>query len=329
MLEALPGLSTVWRADEMTRSKGAVVVATGSAVLDAQLPGGGWPVGAVVEILQAEKHPRGNPHGSPHDGLNGGHCEWRLLLPALVHVTLASSAAVVLVGAPHAPFAPGLAGQGLDPHRLLCINTATSASRLWATEQALRCKDVAAVLAWLPQARPDQLRRLQMAAAEHTKLLFVMRPAQARHESSPAVLRLLASTQSGSDALLLHILKRRGPPLDQPLLLPARPARLAALLAVCGDRAGEAGAAAVAGPAGVALQPLGAKHVHPRSVQSSAALQAGGRLWNLPSSPPSPPSPPAGEGRGEGREESACEASKGSFLSRRPDHALDRIAAAA
>ena len=242
LLEALPGLSTVWRADEMARSKGAVI-ATGSALLDAQLPGGGWPVGAVVEVLQ------GGLRGL-NGSLNAGHCEWRLLLPALVHVTRASSAAVVLVGAPHAPFAPGLAGRGLDPYRLLCIDTAPSASRLWAAEQALRCKDVAAVLAWLPQARADQLRRLQMAASDHSKLLFVMRPAQAQGESSPAVLRLLASMQAGGDALELHILKRRGPPLDQPLLLPARPARLAALLAVCGD--GGSGSGDGDGWAGVA-----------------------------------------------------------------------------
>jgi protein ImuA len=70
-----------------------------------------------------------------------------------------------------------------------------------------------------------------MAASEHGKLLFVMRPAQAQSESSPAVLRLLASLQPGGDGVQLEILKRKGPPLAQPLQLPARPARLAALLA--------------------------------------------------------------------------------------------------
>ncbi len=224
-IEPLHGIPSVWRADALADSAGAVV-ATGSSVLDAQLPGGGWPVGSAVEILQA--------HSGPHPS----HCEWRLLLPALIHLpnlsclTSASSCALVLVGAPHAPFCPGLAGQGLDTQRLLCIAATTSASRLWATEQALRCADVAAVLAWLPQVRSEQLRRLQMAAAVHTKLLFVMRPAQAQGESSPAALRLLVATQADSDALELHILKRRGPPLSRPLLLPARPARLAALLAI-------------------------------------------------------------------------------------------------
>ncbi len=205
-------MPSVWRADELARPVGAVV-ATGHAALDAQLPAGGWPMGAIVEVLQAQS----------------GQSEWRLLLPGLIR---AAQGPVVLVGAPHVPFGPGLLGQGLNPQRLLCITTTTPAARLWATEQALRCKEVVAVLAWLPQARADQLRRLQIAAAEHAKLLFVMRPAQAQAESSPAVLRLLLFLQPESDALAVRILKRRGPPLEQPLVLHARAARLSALLAV-------------------------------------------------------------------------------------------------
>lgn len=214
-------MPSVWRADELARPVDAVV-ATGHAALDAQLPAGGWPVGALVEVLQSKNN------------LN----EWRLLLPALARC----SGPVLLVGAPHQPFGPGLAAQGLDPRRLLCVTAQTTAQRLWACEQALRCADVTAVLAWLPQAgsgqvRPEQLRRLQMAASTHSKLLFVMRPLAAREESSPATLRVLVSGQengqvNGQDRLALHILKRRGPPLEQPLSLPARAARLAALLAV-------------------------------------------------------------------------------------------------
>ncbi|MDO8249250.1 MAG: translesion DNA synthesis-associated protein ImuA [Rhodoferax sp.] len=204
----------VWRADELACAAGATV-ATGHPALDAQLPGGGWPVGAISEILQG----------------HSGQGEWRLLLPALTRAVHAAPGPVVLVGAPHVPFGPGLWAQGFEARRLLWVTESAPAARLWAAEQALRCAEVVAVLAWLPQVRAEQLRRLQMAAQEHSKLLFVLRPAQAQSESSPAVLRLLASTSPGSDALLLHILKRRGPPLDQPLTLLARPARLAALLA--------------------------------------------------------------------------------------------------
>jgi protein ImuA len=175
------------------------------------------------------------------------------LLPGLNRAALGP---MVLVGAPHVPFRPGLAGQGLNPQRLLCINTVTPASRLWASEQALRCKEVVAVLAWLPQVRADQLRRLQIAAAEHAKLLFVMRPVQAQSESSPAVLRLLLSLQADSDALELRILKRRGPPLEQPLVLPARPARLSALLAVGQERGMGQAAGSAAPPVDRAVEAL-------------------------------------------------------------------------
>ncbi len=223
----------VWRADELARPAGAVL-ATGHPLLDAQLPGSGWPVGALVEILQAQS----------------GQNEWRLLLPALAR---APAGPVVLVGAPHMPFGPGLSAQGLAAERLLWITVAQPAARMWACEQALRCADVAAVLAWLPQARADQLRRLQMAASEHAKLLFVMRPARAQAESSPAVLRVSLAVQADSDALHIEILKRRGPPALQPLVMPARQGRMAALLARGGARAGrdpvpEVCAAMPAGP---------------------------------------------------------------------------------
>ena len=150
---------------------------------------------------------------------------------------------VVLVGPPHVPFGPALAALGLDVGRLLWVKTQAAAERLWATEQALRCAGVAAVLAWLPQVQAAALRRLQVAAQTHAKLLFVLRPASAQHESSPALLRLILG-QGGSsvggkgagvvaDALQVQVLKRRGPPLAGALALPAPVAVLSELLGLC------------------------------------------------------------------------------------------------
>ena len=216
----------VWHAHTLAMPV-ARVVATGVAVLDAQLPGGGWPVGALTELLQTP----------------GVHNEWRLLAPALAHC---GTAAVVLVAPPHVPFSPALMARGVASPRLLWVHTTVAAQRLWATEQALRCAGVDAVLAWLPQARADQLRRLQMAASEYNRLLFVMRPSAARQESSPAVLRLAlepggapaAGHPTGgngnaalADHLRLRILKRRGPPLEQVLYVSACEPALARLLA--------------------------------------------------------------------------------------------------
>ena len=211
----------VWHAHALSTAP-LPVLATGDFALDAQLPGGGWPVGALTEILQPP----------------GVHSEWRLLMPALARSGLGP---VLLVGAPHVPFAPSLMAQGLAAQRMLWVTAQSVASRLWACEQALRCAEVNAVLAWLPQVRSEQLRRLQMAASEYSKLLFVMRPEAAQDEASPAVLRLhvqphtalaqKATSVQTHEGLQIQVLKRRGPPLEQPLQLPARSAQLSLLLA--------------------------------------------------------------------------------------------------
>ncbi|MES2937798.1 MAG: translesion DNA synthesis-associated protein ImuA [Pseudomonadota bacterium] len=202
-------LPDVWRLRDLAAQETAVP--TGHAALDAQLPGGGWPLGSLIEILQdqAARH------------------AWQLLLPALAQAAGQQPGPVVLVGAPHEPFCPSLLAQGLAPARLLRVQAAKPQARLWAAEQALRCADVAAVMAWLPQARGPELRRLHIAAQQHARLLFVFRTLQAKNESSPARLRLQVD---GVDAMQVRILKRRGPPLDTPLALPAHPPRLAALL---------------------------------------------------------------------------------------------------
>jgi protein ImuA len=217
------GLSTaaggmVWRGDDLLQPAGSVQP-SGHDALDAQLPGGGWPLDALIELLPGA--------GSP--------AIWPLVLPALARqLTPAASAragvaCVVLVNPPHAPFLPALAAQGLPPERLLCLRAATPRLQLWAAEQALRCADVVAVLAWLPQARDEALRRLQLMGNDRNRLLFVMRPAEAGAHGSPARLRLrLDATDTG---LQVHLLKRRGPPLAHTLATPAHAARLEALLA--------------------------------------------------------------------------------------------------
>ncbi|MES2785640.1 MAG: translesion DNA synthesis-associated protein ImuA [Pseudomonadota bacterium] len=202
-------LEHVWRVQDLAAQQ--AVIASGHEPLDRQLPGGGWPLGSMIEVLQQRP----------------GQHAWRLLLPALAKAIETSTGPVVLVGSPYLPFGPSLQSQGLPGNRLLCVNADKSASRLWACEQALRCAEVSAVVAWLPQARPAELRRLQMAAHEQQRLLFVFREARSQNDASPARLRLLVD---GCDAMNVRIVKRRGPPLETVVSLPAHPRKLAALL---------------------------------------------------------------------------------------------------
>ena len=201
----------VWRGKELARAQ-EQVVSTGHAALDAELPGGGWPLANLIEVLQKD--------GAQH--------VWQLVGPALADVMARRGDPAVLVHPPYAPFGPALREQGIAPERLLCVQADKPSAQLWAAEQALRCAEVSAVLAWLPRSRNEELRRLQLCAQAGDKLLLVFRGVDARTQSSPARVRLLVQ---GTEQLELTILKRRGPPLLQPLVLQAQPQRLSALLA--------------------------------------------------------------------------------------------------
>jgi protein ImuA len=199
----------VWRVPDLAHEES--VLASGHSALDEQLPGGGWPVGSLIEVMQA----RPEAH------------VWQLVLPALAQAVEEKEGPIVLVGSPHPPFGPALAAQGLPADRLLWIRTDREAARLWAAEQALRCADVVGLLAWLPQARPQELRRLHLAARQQRKLLFVLRGMSVLRQASPAPLRLVVE---GTEDMLVRIVKRKGPPLEQTLMLPAVPERLRSLL---------------------------------------------------------------------------------------------------
>lgn len=165
---------------------------TGNADLDARLPGGGWPRGALTEILAG------------HDGLG----EMSLLLPAIAALTRARRR-VAMIGPPYIPFAPAWVAAGVDPALLVRIDAAV-AGRHWSAEQCLRSGCCAAVLHWLPEADYQQLRRLQLAAETGDALAFLLRPLAARQENSPSALRIEVSRMESD--ICVKILKCRGNP---------------------------------------------------------------------------------------------------------------------
>jgi len=211
-LAALPPAvaAAVWRGDALGRPIGTTWP-SGFDPLDAVLPGGGWPGGALTELLLPLV----------------GTLEFRLLGPLLGRIA-AGGGRVVLVGPPQPPHAPGLLPHGIPIDALVWVRADTAAERLWATEQLLKAGSCGAVLAWLPQARPEQLRRLQVHAAASEAPALLCRPAVAARESSAAPLRLLAHAGPGWQ-LQVDLLKRKGPPLALTLSLSAPPAGLPAV----------------------------------------------------------------------------------------------------
>ena len=76
------------------------------------------------------------------------------------------------------------------------------------------------LIAWLPQCRQEQLRRLQTCAQGFEGICFLVRPAHALKDSSAAPLRISVALAADWD-LRVRVAKRRGPVHDQDLLLPA------------------------------------------------------------------------------------------------------------
>jgi protein ImuA len=185
---------------------------TGFEELDANLPGAGWPTCTLTEILL------------PQPAL----CEFRLLMPCLAQIA-SKGERVILVGPAKRPNAPGLAQIGLPAEQMVWIAADTPAERLWTTEQLVKANPGGAILAWLPQARSEQLRRLQAHAQGCDAPIFIFRPEAALRETSPAPLRVLASVGDDWD-LHIRIPKRKGGPLEETLVLKSVPGLLAKLV---------------------------------------------------------------------------------------------------
>ncbi|GGE41200.1 CDP-6-deoxy-delta-3,4-glucoseen reductase [Halopseudomonas oceani] len=174
-LDRLLETRRVWRGRQ--QSEPVAEQPTGHAQLDAVLPGGGWQLAALNEILL----------GQPGSG------EQQLLWPLLARLTQAGER-VVLVGAPAIPFAPAWQAAGVVLAQVSLLQV-SGAERLWAAEQCLRSGSCGAVLCWPEQADDRALRRLQVAADSGQALAFVLRHRRAADNPSPAALRLLLDNQ--------------------------------------------------------------------------------------------------------------------------------------
>ncbi|MFM0170317.1 translesion DNA synthesis-associated protein ImuA [Paraburkholderia sediminicola] len=192
---------SLWRASQLARGRGRVVD-TGYAALSAELPGGGWPVGALVDLLVQQ----------------AGVGELRLLRPAL---SAAGSRPIAFVQPPHTPDGLGLSYIGLSIEQVLRVKAHTTADALWSAEQILRAGSCSALVFWTQYAQASSLRRLHLAAQSSETLFVMVRPMAAAQDSSPALLRL--ALRPSSDGLNVDIVKRRGPSRAEPLSIPLQP----------------------------------------------------------------------------------------------------------
>ena len=177
----------LWRGHEQAQIRTAP---TGYAELDRVLPGGGWPTGAVSEVLHAQL----------------GVGELSLALPLLARLTQANRS-VAFIAPPMLPYAPRLAAAGVQLAQLIVVEADSAQNRLWSAEQLLRA-GAGSVLLWIEQAEQQSLRRLQLAAESGDSCVLIYRPERFAAEATPSALRLRVWREPA--ATRVDILKCRG-----------------------------------------------------------------------------------------------------------------------
>ena len=202
-LQVLAGLpaGSVWQADRIAHHAGAVHP-TGFSALDDELPGGGWPAGALIELLLERP----------------GVGELSMLLPVLART--APEQWIVWLAPPLQPYAPALVRAGVPLARLLIVRPEDPQTLLWAIRQAAVSGSCAAVLAWVPRIDNTGLRRLQLAAEESATPLFLFRPGTVAGQSSPAPLRLALAARG--DLLEVHATESAQPEVEASPVTTAR-----------------------------------------------------------------------------------------------------------
>ncbi len=186
----------LWRGSQLFHGP-ATTVRTGFATLDDELPGHGWPLGSLIEIMPSQP----------------GCGELRLLQPALA--ALDAERSIMLVNPPYSPHFHCWLNWGLDAHRLVWIRPQTPGDTLWAAEQVLKHNACSVLLCWASQVRQASLRRLHLAARQSGALFIMLRPPLAAQQASPAPLRLIL--QPSMQGAAIHIVKRQGPICDKQL----------------------------------------------------------------------------------------------------------------
>ncbi|WP_416399310.1 translesion DNA synthesis-associated protein ImuA [Allohahella sp. A8] len=194
-------------------------LATGYPLLDRVLTDRGWPCSGVTEVLYT----------------NDGIGELSLLLPALRTLSRGQRW-IIWIAPPFQLNSIALAAEDIDVHNHIVLSPESDRDFWWACEEAIKSGACSAVLAWPGLSRERSngrgqqssqkayacLRRLQIAAAQHKVACFLYRQnAQAAVDQggSPSSLRLQLRSDTASDALMVEVLKQRGPRPHEPMSL--------------------------------------------------------------------------------------------------------------
>ncbi|TQV77312.1 translesion DNA synthesis-associated protein ImuA [Aliikangiella marina] len=195
----------IWQAG--SNSSSTRTLSTGYQQLDEILHLGGWPQGAVSELLLSQN----------------GIGEIRLLSPLLAKLNR-QPGYITWINPPYEPYPPALAKHQLDLNRIIVVRTQKVVDTVWAAQQALASNACSAVLTWLPNNNLNKaIRKLNLAAKTGNCWGFIFRSQQFHQQASAAPLRILMASEQRHQKL--SIIKQPGGWSGQELTLKLFPER--------------------------------------------------------------------------------------------------------
>ncbi|RYD79410.1 MAG: Error-prone repair protein ImuA [Sphingobacteriales bacterium] len=142
--------------------------------IEAAFPNSVFPTGAIHEFMCMA---------------NEDHAASAGFISGLLKTLSENGSPMIWVSTNRNLFPPALKTFGLQPDRIIFIDLKKETDVLWATEEALKCNGLAAVIAEVDDLSFTQSRRLQLAVEQSKVTGFILRKNEERMTASPCAAR--------------------------------------------------------------------------------------------------------------------------------------------
>jgi len=146
----------------------------GIAEIAATFPGQVFPLAAIHEFISTSLE---------NAAASGG------FISALLATLMQKGGLCLWISAQRKIFPPSLVTFGLSPERIIFIDLSVEREVLWATEEALKCESLAAVVTELDEISFAQSRRLQLVIEKSRVTSFIIRKNEDKLSSTLAAAR--------------------------------------------------------------------------------------------------------------------------------------------
>ena len=136
--------------------------AVGLGPVEAAFPNSVFPTGVIHQFLC----------GEPEEfAATGG------FISGILRTLMQQGGVCLWIGVARSVFPPALKLFGVEPHRVIFVDLKKERDILWATEEALKCEGVAAVITEVNAVTFAESRRLQLTAEKSSVTAFIIRTA--------------------------------------------------------------------------------------------------------------------------------------------------------